>query len=207
MMKKLASLAFSVVASIMLIAAVAPVTPVFANTPTDQANPLSPEEIREKYVDKMDLKSEDVLGFYYTTMKGSSDARVHNIKKAAKRLNGEMLDPHETFSYNQTVGNSNLADEGWRQAGVIVGGQLVDGYGGGICQVSSTLFNAVTDAKMTVTERHSHSKRVGYVPVGMDATVAYGFMDLQFVNPFDFQVKIKAKVYDGDKVVIAIVRA
>lgn len=187
----------------MLTVLLTPVAPASAQG----ATPLAMEQLREKYVDKMDLKEEKVLGFYYTSMEGSSEGRIHNIEKAVRRINGEKINPNQIFSYNQEVGNANLEDEGWKQAGVIMNGQLVDGFGGGICQVSSTLYNAVLEAGLTVVERHSHSKTVGYVPVGQDATVAYGLLDFQFANPFDFPVKIKAKTYDDKHVVIAIVRA
>ncbi|WP_370646649.1 VanW family protein [Brevibacillus sp. AF8] len=111
------------------------------------------------------------------------------------------------FSFNEIVGNSNLPVDGWQQAGVIQNGQLVDDYGGGVCQVSSTLYNAVAEAGMIMVERHNHSKSVRYVPVGQDATVAYGYKDFKFTNLYDFPVKIKAKSYDDEHVVIAIIRA
>lgn len=180
-------------------------TPVSAFANTEES--VSPVELREKYIDKMDLKSEDVLGFYHTSMEGSSEGRMSNIEKAMKKINGEKIKPNEVFSYNEEVGNSNIAEDGWEKAGVILNGHLVDDYGGGICQVSSTLYNAAAEAGLTMVERHTHSKNVGYVPVGQDATVAYGLLDFKFQNPFDYPVKIKAKTYDDNHVVIAIVRA
>jgi len=207
-MKKSCSVTMSVAASVILFAAAIPAVPASAQALNHQASkPLAPGELREKYVDKMDLKPQKVLGFFYTSMDGSTEARIHNIKKAMKKMNGTKLLPHESFSYNETIGNSNLAEDGWEKAGVIVDGQLAEGYGGGICQVSSTLFNAAAEAGMTVVERHAHGKTVGYVPVGMDATVAYGLKDFRFVNPYDFPVKIKAKTYGDKHVAVAIVRA
>ncbi|HBZ79383.1 MULTISPECIES: VanW family protein [Brevibacillus] len=168
---------------------------------------LSLTEQREAFLDKMDIKDKDVLGFYHTTMKDSTDARKHNIKKAMKKINNEKIAPQAVFSYNKEVGNSNLEEDGWKQAGVILNGQLTDDFGGGICQVSSTLYNATAEAGMTIVERHNHSKSVGYVPAGQDATVAFGVLDFQFQNPYDFPVKVKAKTYKDSDVVIAIVRA
>ncbi|MGG1530394.1 MULTISPECIES: VanW family protein [Brevibacillus] len=168
---------------------------------------LSPAEQRETFLDKMDIKDKEVLGFYHTTMEGSSDARKHNIKKALKKINQEKIKPQAVFSFNEEVGNSNIEEDGWEKAGTILNGQLVDDFGGGICQVSSTLYNATAEAGMTIVERHNHSKSVGYVPAGQDATVAYGVLDFQFQNPYDFPVKIKAKAYNENDVVIAIVRA
>ncbi|MED1782350.1 VanW family protein [Brevibacillus fortis] len=177
-----------------------------------QLDPLSPalelqEYLQEKYVEKMDLQKEEVLGFYYSSMKDSTDARKHNIKQALIKIHNEKIKPQQVFSFNEEVGNSNLPEDGWQKAGVIQNGQLVDDYGGGICQVSSTLYNATAEAGMNMVERHNHSKSVGYVPVGQDATVAYGYLDFQFANLYDFPVKIKAKSYDDEHVVIAIIRA
>lgn len=177
-----------------------------------QLDSLSPaidlqEKLQEKYVEKMDLKKEEVLGFYYSSMKNSTDAREHNIKQALSKIHNEKIKPQQVFSFNEIVGNSNLPEDGWQQAGVIQNGQLVDDYGGGICQVSSTLYNAAAEAGMTMVERHNHSKSVGYVPAGQDATVAYGYKDFKFTNLYDFPVKIKAKSYDDEHIVIAIIRA
>ncbi|MFS0555661.1 VanW family protein [Brevibacillus sp. 179-C9.3 HS] len=167
----------------------------------------TPVKLQEKFVEKMDLQEEDVLGFYYSSMKDSTDARKHNIKKALSKIHNEKIKPQQVFSFNEVVGNSNVAEDGWQKAGVIQNGQLIDDYGGGICQVSSTLYNAAAGAGMTMVERHNHSKSVGYVPVGQDATVAYGYMDFKFTNLYDFPVKIKAKSYDDEHVVITIIRA
>ncbi|MFF0826687.1 VanW family protein [Brevibacillus sp. NPDC003359] len=177
-----------------------------------QLDPLSPAiewqaNLQEKYVEKMDLKEDEVLGLYYSSMKDSTDARKHNIKQALSKIHNEKIKPQQVFSFNEEVGNSNLPEDGWQKAGVIQKGQLVDDYGGGICQVSSTLYNATAEAGMIMVERHNHSKSVGYVPVGQDATVAYGYMDFKFTNLYDFPVKIKAKSYDDEQVVIAIIRA
>ena len=161
---------------------------------------------RQELIEKLDVKEKDVIGLYYTSMEGSSENRIHNIKKAVKKINGEKVKPGEFFSFNQEVGNSNLAEDGWKKANVIADGQLTDGYGGGICQVSSTLFNAVQEAQLPIQERHSHSKTVGYVPVGQDATIAYGLLDFRFSNPYDHSLKIKAKTYDNSDVVIAILK-
>lgn len=152
-------------------------------------------------------KKNGQLGSYYTEMNPTLVNRVANIKKAVDMIDGQTLKPGELFSYNATVGNSNLPENGWLQAGVIVNGSLVEGYGGGICQVSSTLFNAVDKAGLTIVERHSHSLPIKYVPSGRDATVAYGILDFVFRNSLDHPVKIKAKVYDDTFVLIRIVKA
>lgn len=204
-MKKFKFLAACTIATALLFSLGTSVFPVSASAKS--SSELTPMELRAKYLKKMEINEKDVLGFYHTTMDTSSEARRHNIEKAMRRINNEKIMPSEVFSYNKSVGNANLEDEGWKKAGVILNGQLTDDYGGGICQVSSTLFNATEEAKMTMVERHNHSKSVGYVPVGQDATVAYGLLDFQFSNPYNFPVKIKAKAYDDKHVVVAIVRA
>ncbi len=185
-------------------------SPMIVPFATAHANPAWNQVSLEKQfelIDKMDLDGEDVISFYYTSMEGSPDGRIHNIKKAVNRIDDKELEPQELFSFNDEVGNSNIAEDGWEKANVIVGGQLVEGYGGGICQVSSTLFNAAQGAGLTVVERHTHSKQVGYVPVGQDATVAYGWLDLKISNPYPFPVTIEAKTFDNQYVAIALVRA
>lgn len=204
-MKKFRSLTVCTVVTALLFSAGTAVLP--AKVSAKSSEEMTASELRLKYLKKMEINEADVIGFYHTTMQTSSDARKHNIKKAMEKINNEKIQPQGIFSYNKEVGNANLEEDGWKKAGVILNGQLTDDYGGGICQVSSTLYNATEEAKMTMVEHHNHSKTVGYVPAGKDATVAYGVLDFQFSNPYDFPVKIKAKTYDEKHVVVAIVRA
>ncbi|WP_312108429.1 VanW family protein [Brevibacillus reuszeri] len=204
-MKNFRSIAVGTVATALLFSLASSVIPVTAFAKS--SSELTPMELREKYVSKMEISDKDVLGFYHTTMDTSSEARRYNIEKAMRKINNEIIEPNAVFSYNKEVGNANLEEDGWQKAGVILNGQLTDDYGGGICQVSSTLYNATEEAQMTIVERHHHSKSVGYVPAGQDATVAYGYLDFQFSNPYDFPVKLKAKTFDEKHVVIAIIRA
>ncbi|WP_228728388.1 VanW family protein [Brevibacillus composti] len=183
-----------------------PANPAVTQPAEGEAPALVPAYDRHELIQKLGVDEEQVLGIYYTSMEGSTDNRKHNIVKAMRKINGEKIKPGEIFSYNEEVGNSNLAEDNWKEAHVIVNGQLTAGYGGGICQVSSTLFNAVQEAKLPIVERHTHSKTVGYVPVGQDATVAYGLLDFRFSNPFDHTLTIKAKVFDDTNVVIAILK-
>jgi len=178
-----------------------------AATANEQTSPFLDDKMDKDLKKILSRQSPTLLGIYLTTMFTSTDERIHNLKKAVKKINGIELGPNETFSYNETVGNSNIAKDGWKQAGAYVGGKLVEDYGGGICQVSSTLYNAAEEAGMVMVERHSHSKVVPYVPQGKDATVAYGVLDFKFTNPYDYPVKIKAKVYDDAYVLVRIVKA
>lgn len=117
--------------------------------------------------------------------------RVANVKLAAKLVNGTVLNPGEVFSYNDVVGPRTAA-RGFKKAGVFAGGEVVDGLGGGICQVSSTLYMASMYADLETVKRVNHSFYVDYAPKGEDATVVYGSIDFQFRNNTDAPIKIFA---------------
>ena len=136
----------------------------------------------------------DVLGSGSTTCAGPSN-RWYNIDLAAKRLNGTILLPGETFSYNDTVGPYTLAS-GYKAAGTYQNGQSVDATAGGICQLSSNLYWVTLKANLEIVERHNHRYAVGYVPDGMDATVWYGSQDFRFKNNTNYPIKIVTESYD-----------
>lgn len=144
-------------------------------------------------------------GTYATYLGSHNDAnRVHNIKLALGSINKMVLLPGETFSFHGAIGDSTNGKLGYKPATVIVGKEYATDYGGGICQVSSTLYNAVARAKLQVTERHSHSLPVDYVPKGQDATVSFPDLDFKFVNSSANPIRIEASL-QGDKVVCTIV--
>ncbi|MFP3440966.1 VanW family protein, partial [Pantoea sp. SIMBA_133] len=107
--------------------------------------------------------------------------RTSNIELAAEAINNTVVFPGETFSFNQTVGK-RTKERGYLPAPIIVKGELSEGIGGGICQVSSTLFNAVDQAGVQIIERYSHSRSVPYVKPGRDATVSWYGPDFSFRN-------------------------
>ena len=129
------------------------------------------------------------LGTYTTSYASSSANRANNVDLAAEAINGLVLMPGEEFSYNQSVDQRTPA-RGYKQAGVYVNGKVETDYGGGICQVSSTLYNAVLLADLEVTARTNHYFYPGYVPVGLDATVSWGAPDFRFKNNKDFPIRI-----------------
>lgn len=133
-----------------------------------------------------------VLGKFATSYATSSKNRSDNVELAASRINGIILMPDEEFSYNKTVGQRTAAN-GFKEAPVFENGETVQGMGGGVCQVSSTLYSAVLYADLKVLERQSHSLTVSYVPKGQDATVAYGSIDFKFKNDTKNPIKITAK--------------
>lgn len=126
--------------------------------------------------------------------------RSHNIQLASSAIHHYVLLPGETFSFNKVVGK-RTAERGYKRAPVIVRGELSEGLGGGICQVSSTLFNAVDRAGLTIVARYSHSKQVGYVPEGRDATVSWYGPDFSFRNDYDHPIMIKCYARHGSNVV------
>lgn len=117
--------------------------------------------------------------------------RVSNVKLAAKNINGTILNPGEVFSFNKTVGPRTAA-RGFKEAQIFASGEIVDGLGGGICQVSSTLYMASMYADLKTVSRRNHSFYVDYAPKGQDATVVYGSIDFQFENSTPYPIKIVA---------------
>ena len=118
---------------------------------------------------------------YSTNFNPRETNRTENLRLAAKAIDGKRLAPGEQFSFNETVGERTVA-RGYKEAMIIEGNSFTLGLGGGICQVSSTLYNAAALAKLEIVERHHHSLTVGYVPPGKDATVAWPVLDFKFRN-------------------------
>ena len=140
----------------------------------------------------------------YSTSYGSSTAnRASNVARAASLINGKVLAPGEVFSFNSTVGKRTVAN-GFSTAPEYVNGKTVDGIGGGTCQVSSTLYNAVLYSDLDIVSRTNHMFTVSYVPNGQDATVADGGPDFKFKNNTDYPIKISAYT-GGGKITVSII--
>ena len=133
----------------------------------------------------------DCLGAQTTYFGGSTEARVNNINLAVSRINDVVLMPGEIFSYNQTVGQ-RTTEAGFQEAGAYLNGEVVQEIGGGICQVSSTLYCATLYAQLGLVSRDSHYFRVTYLDWGMDATVSWPEPDFKFKNTRDYPIKIVA---------------
>lgn len=139
----------------------------------------------------------ETLAAYRTVYYSSSSGRKHNIELVSSILDGTVIESGATFSYNNTTGPRS-ANRGYRIATVIENGEYVDGYGGGVCQVSSTVYAAVMhDPNLEVTSRRKHGLDVSYIPYGMDATVSYGSIDLKFVNNYPFAVRLNVYASEG----------
>ncbi|MGE5594200.1 MAG: VanW family protein [Betaproteobacteria bacterium] len=144
--------------------------------------------------------AEPVLASFSTTLKDPERNRNHNVALAAAAIDGVVVQPGEEFSFDRVVG-PRLAEAGYKQARVISGGKSVPGIGGGVCQVSTTLYNVALLAGLDILERHPHSRPVDYVPPGLDATVAEGQFDLRFRNVLAVPVTLSARV-DGNRLVM-----
>ena len=123
--------------------------------------------------------------------------RNSNIQLASDSINGYILNPNESFSYNQVILSKSNQGQGYKEAGILINGKPSTGIGGGICQVSSTLFQTAVYSGITITERHNHSAKVGYLSPGRDATVSWGGPDLQFKNTLPVAIKIESTVNNG----------
>lgn len=133
----------------------------------------------------------DLIGAYKTSFAGSPDGRVLNIKNGAAKLENHVVYPGEEFSFLSMMVPFSY-ENGYAMAGTYKDGRQVDGIGGGICQVSSTLYNAVLRAELTVTARSNHMMTVGYVPLGADATIANPSVDFRFRNDMDTPILIES---------------
>lgn len=136
------------------------------------------------------------LATYTTNYDASNVNRNNNLVLASQKLNGTIINPGEEFSYNKAVGQRTI-EAGFKEAKAYAGGKIVLDVGGGICQLSSTLYNSAVLTNLEITERHNHCFLTSYVPASRDATVSWGSVDLKFKNNRKYPIKIVSKVGDG----------
>jgi vancomycin resistance protein VanW len=146
---------------------------------------------------------EQVLSRFVTSLRDRTPNQSHNVALATRTISGRWLAPGETFSFNRSVGSWS-SDTGYRHAPVSYDGELVPSWGGGVCQASTTLYNAALLAGLTVVERHRHRWVPRYVPPGRDAAVAYSNIDLKIRNDHPWPVRLEGEVR-GDLVEFRIV--
>jgi vancomycin resistance protein YoaR len=158
------------------------------------------QQPRIQTADIMAMGINGLLSSYETYFDAKNTDRTYNVHVAADALDNTMLKPGEIFSFNKVVGPRSK-EKGYREALVIVQDQFTPGLGGGVCQVSSTLYNTALLAGLEIIERINHSLPVGYVPLGRDATVAYGGYDLKFRNNTNDYICIRTSVRDGRLVI------
>ena len=147
----------------------------------------------------------NIISTFKTSFANGRQGRVTNITLSAKSINGWIIQPNHVFSYNTAVGPSTQ-ERGYQLATVFVNDQEIQGYGGGICQTSSTLYNAALEAGLTIVERHPHTKEVFYVPQGKDAATSYGCIDLKIQNNRKYPIMICSYI-NGEEVVVELKRA
>lgn len=154
-------------------------------------NSTSSTTIKKSSVDEKEIAS------YSTPIQIDDENRDKNMEISAKKINGTIIKKGEEFSFNKIVG-SPTEEKGYEKAGVFVNGKKVKGYGGGNCQVSTTIYNVALKVKgIEITERHEHGKEVGYVKMGDDATVAYDTLDLKFKNNTNNDIKLLVEVTEN----------
>lgn len=164
--------------------------PVAAEEPSEEPQAETPAYSGNVYDFSTVISS---VTSYYTD---STYERASNVELAAAKINGLILEPGQSYSFTSLVGPVDYAS-GYQMATVFSGGSRVDGIGGGICQVSSTIYYAQLKAGILATERHPHSNAVGYVPLGLDATMWEGSLDHRFVNPYDVPIKLEVTAGGG----------
>ncbi len=158
----------------------------------------------KKIISETQTKEKEIAKFS-TDILVDDNKRDNNLELTASKINNTIVKNGESFSFNDVVGNPT-PQKGYEKAGIIVDGKKEKGYGGGNCQVSTTLYDAVIKVDgLKVTERHEHGKDVGYVKKGKDATVVYDELDLKFENNTGYDIKIKAEV-TSKKVIVRIMK-
>ena len=162
----------------------------------------APNDTAEALSNKVVKIAEYTTSFYGVTL--SEEKRVANIVKMADLINGSVIEPGKTWSFNDGSGERNL-DSGWQLAKTLYGGVLVEEMGGGVCQVSSTVYNAFLLSEVGIIERHAHSRPSSYVPNGLDATVDYGAKDLVIQNTLEDTIYLVVKVDEQKKTITAMV--
>ena len=138
------------------------------------------------------LPTEVEIARFETKYSVTPDGRDENIQLACKTIDGTVIEAGGTFSFNDVVGE-RTKERGYKKAKMFLNGERVTGYGGGVCQVSSTIYNAALLANFEIIERHAHPKPIDYLPPGKDATVNFGTMDLKFKNNRPYPVRIECK--------------
>ncbi len=174
-----------------------------------EAQAIINEEYKEEYTIKLkitkpnktinDIGTEafpSLLSTFTTKYDRTNTNRTTNLQLAINKINGIVLLPGEEFSYNKVVGERTIA-AGYKDAKIYSNGEVVDGLGGGICQVSSTLYNTALLANLEITERRNHQFVTSYVDAGRDATVVYGSQDFKFKNNRNYPIKIEASLNSG----------
>lgn len=157
---------------------------------------LENNSILDNDISSKPIITEEEISSFSTKIIDDDDNRDTNIRITCNEINGTIIKNGEEFSFNESAGNPT-PDRGYKKAGVFIDGELKKGYGGGNCQVSTTIYNAVNKIDgIKVTERHEHEKEVGYIEMGKDSTVVYDDLDLKFENNTGYDIKLYTELSD-----------
>lgn len=158
---------------------------------------LENNSILDNDISSKPIITEEKISSFSTKIIDDDDNRDTNIRITCNEINGTIVKNGEEFSFNESAGNPT-PDRGYKKAGVFIDGELKKGYGGGNCQVSTTIYNAVNKIDgIKVTERHEHEKEVGYIEMGKDSTVVYDGLDLKFENNTGYDIKLYTELSDN----------
>lgn len=149
--------------------------------------------IKPKYTKDYYSQINGIISKFSTSFQNSSLGRKENIRLSAEKFNGVLLHSGETFSFNKIIGPIER-ETGYQEAPVIIDGEFTPGIGGGVCQTSTTLYNAALLADLTIVERHPHSIPPDYIEEGRDAAIAGDYLDLKFKNDYDYPIYIGSKL-------------
>lgn len=165
---------------------------------------LSNNDSLNQFSDKnSNVTSIENITSFYTKIYDTSEGRMNNLRIAANKLSNIRVKSGEVFSFNDSIGPYNK-ENGYEKGKIFDSkGNVLEEYGGGICQISSTLYNAVLNLNLEIIERNDHSKKVQYVEPGKDAAISYGHLDFKFKNTLDHDIIIKCKV-ENNKVIVDI---
>lgn len=168
-------------------------TPYFSNNDT-----------LNQFSDKTsNITSIENITSFYTKIYDTSNGRMNNLRLAADKLSNIRVKSGEVFSFNDSIGPYNK-ENGYEKGKIFDSkGNVLEEYGGGICQISSTLYNAVLNLNLEIIERNDHSKKVQYIEPGKDAAISYGHLDFKFRNTLNYDIIIQCKV-ENNKVIVDI---
>jgi len=179
-----------------LVASPSPTTKPAASQSQPPAIIQVPDSAKPASHNKITNANGKVLGAHTTEFNAKEENRATNITNASNSINGTVVQPGEKFSYNKTVGPT-IERRGYKESTIYVDGEKKKGFGGGVCQVSTTLSIAADNAGMTIMERHDHSLPVTYAKEGEEAATSYGVLDFEFKNEKDFAIVIHSTVEGG----------
>lgn len=154
-----------------------------------------------KNTDNNYLNNEEIISSFSTTIYDKSSGRMNNLQLASSKLTGVIARSGEIFSFNDSIGPYN-EEHGFKEAKIFSStGEVLEEHGGGICQLSTTLYNALLPLNVEIIERHIHSKKVQYIEEGKDATLSYGHLDFKFKNNLSYDIEFICQTTDNEVIV------